>query len=50
MVEFNKDDTMKLKFYPLNCIVKGENQPLIIIITPCKWTFFANNSIQKAWI
>ncbi len=49
IVEFDKDGVIKPKVYALDCIVGGNNQWPIIVITHDKYTFFANNEIQKAW-
>lgn len=47
--EFNKDDTMKLKVYFLNCIIESKKQWSIIMIINNKYIFFANDSMQKVW-
>lgn len=49
MTKFNEDGTIKSKIYPPNCIVKGENQWPIILITYNKCNFSANNGVKKAW-
>lgn len=49
MVEFKKDFKMKPKIYPSNCVIKGNNWQVIIVITYDKYTFSINNSIRKVW-
>lgn len=49
MIEFDKNSTMKLKAYPLDYAVDGENKQLIIIITYDECTFSANDDVKKAW-
>ena len=49
MVEFNEDDTMKDKEYPLDCAVSGEIRQTIIVITHDECMFSANDGICKAW-
>lgn len=45
LVEFDKNDTIKPKVYPLDYEVRCNNQQSIIPITDDKCTFFANNRI-----
>ena len=47
-VKFNKNGTMKDKEYLLDCVIKGANQRLVIVITYNESTFSANDGIQKA--
>lgn len=49
IVEFDKNDVMKLKVYFSDWAVRGNNWWPIIVITHNKCTFFANNRIWKAW-
>ena len=49
MVEFNEDDAMKAKDYPVDCAVKGEKCRPIIVITHDEYTFFANDGVRKRW-
>lgn len=46
IVEFKKDETMKSKVYPDNCIVEDLNQQIDIIITYNNYIFSANDSIR----
>lgn len=43
MIEFNENDIIIAKNYPINCIIKGKKYCLIIIIIHNKYIFFANN-------
>lgn len=45
IIELNKNDTIKLKIYLFNYIIKDENQYLIIIIIYNKYIFSLNNNI-----
>lgn len=47
MVEFDKNGNMKLKIYPPDYAVEGENKWLIIMITHDEFTFFVNNGVKK---
>ena len=49
MVEFEEDGAIKEKVYPSDCVVEGEKQQPIIIITHDECTFSANDGIHKAW-
>ncbi len=45
MVEFNKNDTIKAKDYPVDCAIGGGEHPPIIVITHDEYTFSANDRI-----
>ena len=47
IVKFNKYGTIKAKDYSSHCVVGGEEQRPIIIITHDECTFSANNNIRK---
>lgn len=47
MVEFEKNNIIKKKIYPFNCIFHSFNCRPIIVITYNEYIFSANNSIQK---
>lgn len=47
IVEFDKDNKIKLKVYPLNYVVGDNNWQPIIMITHDKYTFYANDRIWK---
>lgn len=49
MVEFNKNNAIKSKGYPSNCIIRNNNWWPIILITHYKYIFFINNRIWKTW-
>lgn len=44
-IKFEKDDKIKLKVYSSNCVIVGNKQHSIIIITYNKYTFFAKYKI-----
>ena len=48
-VEFEEDSTMKVKNYPLNCKVRGNERRPIIVITYDESTFSSNDGIRKTW-
>lgn len=47
IVEFNKSDVIEPKIYLIDYIIEDNNWQPIIIITYNKYTFSANNRIQK---
>lgn len=49
LVEFEEDGTIKVKNYPSDCIIKGDECQLIIIITYNECTFLLNDGIYKTW-
>lgn len=44
LIEFCKDNSIKLKLYPLGGAVNGFKKRLVIFITHDKYSFFANNN------
>ena len=46
IIEFDKNNIIKPKFYLLNYTIKSHNKQLIIIITYNKYMFFANDKIS----
>ena len=48
IVEFDQDGAMKLKMYPFDCAVRGEDCRSVIIITHDECTFSINDGIRKA--
>lgn len=49
LVEFNKNNAMKDKTYPFDCVASGKNCQLVIVITYNKCIFSTNNGIPKTW-
>ena len=49
IVEFNEDNAIKAKNYPVHYAVGGEKRNLIIVITYDDCIFSATNGVQKAW-
>lgn len=49
IIEFDKFNIMKSKIYPPDCIIRKNNQQLVIIITNNKYIFLANNKVCKIW-
>lgn len=49
IIEFNKNDAIKPKVYLSDCVVEGNNQRLVIVITHKQYKFSNNNRIHKAW-
>ena len=49
LVEFEEDGIMKVKNYPSDCKVGGNEHRPIIVITYNQSTFSSNDSIRKAW-
>lgn len=50
LVEFEADGAMKPKTYPLDCIVGGHEQRLVIVITHDECTFSANDGKRTVWM
>lgn len=48
IIEFNENSVMKAKDYLVNYTIEMEKRRAIIVITYNKYTFFANDGIQKA--
>lgn len=48
MVNFEENSAMKLKIYPSDYKVGGDDRQPIIVITHNECIFFANNGIQTA--
>lgn len=49
IIKFEENCTLKLKIYPADYAMGGNNQWLLIIITHNQYTFSTNNEIQKVW-
>lgn len=49
IIEFDKNNAMKPKVYFLDCVVRGNKQQPIIVITHNKYIFSANDRIRKIW-
>lgn len=49
IVKFAENSAIKPKVYLLDYAVRNNYWQLIIVITYDKYTFFANNDIQKVW-